>query len=104
MEEGEGGRHPRAGWGASPLPPLVWGQCPEGHMDSASLGWGLEGSPRLLETGTESAGMEGLFSVGASHGCSAYSSGREFGVLNSVVQDNGNKGSHLLNTFHMLLF
>ena len=58
-------------------------------MDSASLGWGLEGSPRLLETGTESAGMGGLFSVGASHGCSAYSSGREFGVLNSVVQDNG---------------
>lgn len=92
IEEGEGGRHPRAGWGASPLHPLVRGQCPKGHMGSASLGWSLEGSPWLLETGTESAGMGGLFSTGASHGCSAYSSGREFGVLNSVVQDNDNNG------------
>ena len=47
MEEGEGGRHPGAGWGASPPHPLVWGQCPEGHTGSASLGgaWrGLLGS------------------------------------------------------------
>ena len=32
------------------------------------------------------------FSMGASHGCSAYSSGRDLGVLNSVVQDNDNNG------------
>lgn len=38
MEEGEGGRHPGAGWGASPLHPLVWGQCPEGH--TAVPPWG----------------------------------------------------------------
>ena len=85
-----GGRKTSWGWlGASSPHPLVWGQCPEGHRGSASLGWDLEESPCLLET--DWVIWRGrLVQYFAPHGCPAYSSGREFGGLNSSIKDNDN--------------
>ena len=64
MEEGEGGRHPGAGWGASPPHPLVWGPCPEGHMGSASLGGAWRGLLGSCRQGLNQLEWE-AFSVGA---------------------------------------
>lgn len=49
------------------------------------------GSPWLLETGTESAGMGDLFSMGASMGAQHIALAGSL-VLNSAVQDNDNNG------------